>query len=77
VTEKGVIIATGTENGFKTYGFFGQLRLFDCQQCIVSTGSPKFVEPRRGDFLKNGDATSSNTLFEYIFGDFIFNSNKQ
>ena len=59
--EKGVIIATGTENGFKTYGFSAN---FDY---LVSDNVMFRIEARnlasKDDvFLKNGNPTDTNTF---------------
>jgi hypothetical protein len=59
--EKGVIIATGTENGFKTYGFSAN---FDY---LVSDNVMFRIEARNlaskdEVFLKNGNPTDNNTF---------------
>lgn len=59
--EKGVIIATGTENGFKTYGFSAN---FDY---LVSDNMLFRIEARNlaskdEVFLKNGNPTDNNTF---------------
>jgi hypothetical protein len=59
--EKGVIIATGTENGFKTYGFSAN---FDY---LVSDNVMFRIEARNLTskdhvFLKNGNPTNTNTF---------------
>lgn len=59
--KKGVIIATGTENGFKTYGFSAN---FDY---IISDNAMFRLEARNlssndAVFQKNGDPTDTNTF---------------
>lgn len=59
--EKGVIIATGTENGFKTYGFSAN---FDY---LISDNVMFRIEARNlaskdEVFLKNGNPTDNNTF---------------
>ena len=64
--KKGVIIATGTENGFKTYGFSAN---FDY---IISDNAMFRLEARNLSskdevFLKNGDPTDINTFLTAAF----------
>ena len=64
--KKGVIIATGTENGFKTYGFSAN---FDY---IISENAMFRLEARNLSskdevFLKNGDPTDINTFLTAAF----------
>jgi hypothetical protein len=64
--KKGVIIATGTENGFKTFGFSAN---FDY---IISENAMFRLEARNLSskdevFLKNGDPTDINTFLTAAF----------
>ena len=59
--QKGVIIASGTPNGFKTHGFSTN---FDY---LISDNAMFRIEVRNliskdGVFLKNGNVTKSNTF---------------
>jgi hypothetical protein len=59
--EKGVIIATGTENGFKTYGFSANFD-YAVADNVLFRIEARNLSSKDEVFLKNGDSTNSNTF---------------
>lgn len=59
--ENGVIIATGTENGFKTYGFSANFDYLIADNVMFRIEA-RNLSSKDEVFLKNGDPTNANTF---------------